>query len=157
VISQKTTISWRRICFLNYFFINYVIVPSIGEFVATQMSLWLAACDKATYNWSWLNKGWFNSTVFRLAPCALFIVKAKAALIGNCTVLCPFLTRDHALSVTVPLPYRYCPQVTPLPQRGFPFLKNDAVLKRLIASFYWASFPLESLRRSRALERSRTP
>ena len=45
------------------------------------------------------------------------------------TVLCPFLTRDHALGVTVPLPYRYSPKGAPLPQRGSPFLKKGRCTK----------------------------
>jgi hypothetical protein len=40
------------------------------------------------------------------------------------TVICPFLTRKNVLAVTVPLPYRYRPQGTPLPQRYSPFLKK---------------------------------
>jgi hypothetical protein len=51
------------------------------------------------------------------------------------TVLCLFLTHDHALDVTVLLPYRYRTQGTPLPKRDSPLLKKDAVLKRPITSF----------------------
>jgi hypothetical protein len=40
------------------------------------------------------------------------------------TALCPFLTRDHALGIIVPLPYHYRTQGTPLPQRDSPFLQK---------------------------------
>jgi hypothetical protein len=45
------------------------------------------------------------------------------------TVLSPFLNCDHVLGVTVPLPYRYRPQGTPLPQRDSPFLKKGRCTK----------------------------
>ena len=146
MISQKTSKNWRRICFLKYF-VNYVIVPSIGEFVATKMSLWLATCDKATYNWPWLNTGSFNSTVFRLAPCALFIVQS-----------CTNWKLYSALSVfnRWPCPWRYrpitIPLLAPLPQRGSPFLKKirctEASHCFLLLSVFSSSVPeaFQSLR-----------
>ena len=60
----------------------------------------LRARDKATYNCPCENTGFLRyiPTRFRLCPCALLIVIAKASLIGNCLLV---RMKGNSISVVV--------------------------------------------------------